>query len=150
MYQHKHLRKNGRPGRISGVRLSHRKRFDPSLPAGTGMKVRSRYEKICVEYFESSGISFQYEPLLLLDGHQYRPDFFLNEYNLFIEICGFGHMPYYNDRVEHKRRLYAKHNLKALFIPYNGRGSLKGILKRELENAGIALEGGVNKLRLSA
>ena len=133
------MRKNGRPGRISGIRQSRSKRFEPSLPAGNGMKVRSRYERVCVELLETSGISFQYEPLLLLDGHQYRPDFYLHEYNLFIEICGFGHMPYYNDRVELKRQLYAKHNLKALFIPYNGRGSLKALLKRELQNAGVAL-----------
>ena len=101
-----------------------------STPAGTS--VRSRYEKKAVEYFQKENIEFIYEPLLLLDGKQYRPDFFLPEFDLFVEICGYGHMPHYRDRTAFKKQLYRKHQLKVLFIHYNGRGSLEKIIAKEL------------------
>lgn len=104
------------------------------MEAGTGVKVRSGYEKKCVEYFEKNHIRFSYEPLILLEGRQYRPDFFLPDLNLFVEICGYRHMPHYRDRMEFKRRLYEKHNLRAVFISYSGRGSLEKLLETALRD----------------
>lgn len=78
--------------------------------------MRSQLEKICVQYFEQHGIAYIYEPLLLLAGRQYRPDFFLPDYDLFLEICGYTHMPFYVDRMVEKRRQYAAAGLKAEFL----------------------------------
>jgi len=127
-----HKKVTGLPG-SHGRRKKDSKLNKPSVKTNTDVKVRSRYEKICVEYFVDENIRFVYEPLVLLDGRQYRPDFFLSDYNLFIEICGLNHLPHYSDRIEKKRKLYQKHNLNALLINYNGRGSLKKILQDELE-----------------
>ena len=79
------------------------------------------------------------EPLILLDERQYRPDFYLPDYDLFLEICGYGHMPHYNDRTAHKMRIYHKHNLQAIFIYYNGKGSLEELIAKELQDFGISL-----------
>jgi len=98
----------------------------------TEVKVRSSYEKRCVKFFAERDIRFRYEPLILLEGRQYRPDFFLPDLNLFVEICGYRHMPFYSDRIEFKRRLYNRHKLKAVFINYSGRGSLEKLLESEL------------------
>ncbi len=68
---------------------------------------------------------------MLLGGRQFRPDFFLPEYNLFLEICGFNHMPYYRSRVEQKRATYEKHKLNVVFI----KCSTKGMLIKEIEKA---------------
>jgi hypothetical protein len=135
----KRPKKTGRPLSVRGVRLAPKEHFRRTVKAGNDFRVRSRYEKKCVAYFEEHNITYRYEPLLLLGGRQYRPDFFLPEYNLFVEICGFGHMPFYNDRIKFKKDLYKKHNVRALFIRFNGRGSLDKLLGRELKTAGVRI-----------
>lgn len=127
------MKKDGRPGPSAGVRYGRPKIKPPQLPAGNRLRVRSRYEKECVDYFEEMGIAYKYEPLIILAGRQYRPDFYLPDYDLFIEICGYNHMPFYTDRVEQKRQLYACHSMKAVFIVHSGRGSIKDKLRGVLE-----------------
>lgn len=78
--------------------------------------VRSQFEKKAISFFEENNIKFRYEPLMLLDGKQYRPDFYLPELNLFVELCGMNHMVYYKNRQEFKKQIYQKNNLKAIFI----------------------------------
>lgn len=130
--QHR-IKKNGHPGPPAGVRYSRPKLKPPGVSAAGKLNVRSRYEKECVEYFEEQGIDYKYEPLIILAGKQYRPDFYLPGLDLFIEICGFTHMPYYTDRVEQKKQLYSHSGLKAVFIVHTGRGSIKEKLRRALE-----------------
>lgn len=74
-----------------------------------------------------------YEPLLLLSGKQYRPDFYLPELSLFIEICGFTHMPFYRDRIELKQKVYAAQGLRCAFIMARSEKSLKEQLVAVLE-----------------
>ncbi len=109
-------KKTGKPSFTTARRLPRARLAAPGIEAGANRKVRSQLEKTCVQYFEKHGIVYIYEPLLLLAGRQYRPDFFLPEYDLFIEICGYTHMPFYVDRVEEKRRQYAAAGLKAEFL----------------------------------
>lgn len=127
------MKKDGRPGPAAGVRYNRPKIKPPAVPVADKLRVRSRYEKECVEYFEEQGITYKYEPLIILVGKQYRPDFYLPDFDLFVEICGFNHMPYYTDRVEQKKQLYRHHGLKAVFIIHSGRGSIKDKLRRALE-----------------
>ena len=124
-------RATGLPG-TRNIRKPNSKLSKPLIDTKSEVKVRSSYEKICVEYFSKSGIKFIYEPLMILDGHQYRPDFFLPDQNLFIEICGMNHLPYYSDRIEKKRKLYQKNGLTALFINFSGKGSLTLLLEKHL------------------
>jgi hypothetical protein len=112
--------------------MARKMKFEPILPTESGIKVRSKYEQRCADYLYTCGITFQYEPLILLEGRKYRPDFYLPHYNLFIEICGYGHMPFYNDRIRQKKRVYEKEKINAIFILYNGRGSLEDILRDRL------------------
>ena len=128
----KRPRKDGRPLPERGLHLPRKQRFQPVLSTPSGTKVRSQYEKRCVAYFEANQIQYQYEPLLLLGGRQYRPDFFLPEYNLFVEICGYNHMPHYRDRIAEKKQIYNKHQIRALFLHYTGKGSLEKLIQKEL------------------
>ena len=130
---------NGKYTFLKGARLAHKGRSTPTVETESGLMVRSKYEKECVRFFEDNNIEFQYEPLILLSGRQYRPDFFLPKYNLFIELCGYNHMPFYRDRVAQKRKLYEHHNLRAVFINYNGSGSLPKLLRENLISAGLGL-----------
>jgi hypothetical protein len=133
MSYRKRIRKDGRPVPGRGLRLPRKQRFQRELPTASDIRVRSQYEKHCVAYFESNRIQYHYEPVLLLGGRQYRPDFFLPEYNLFVEICGYGHMPYYRDRVVQKKQIYNKYQIPVLFLHYNGKGSLEKLLYEELK-----------------
>ncbi|MBN1211370.1 MAG: hypothetical protein JXA92_02225 [candidate division Zixibacteria bacterium] len=114
------------------VRARRPKLPRPTVSTAAGTAVRSRYEKKAVEYFRAENIEFLYEPLLLLDGKKYRPDFFLPAFDLFVEICGYGLMPHYRDRIAFKKQLYKKHDLRVIFITYNGRGSLEKLIEKEL------------------
>jgi very-short-patch-repair endonuclease len=84
--------------------------------AGDGRPFKSKYEKRCAQFLSRLRIRYQYEPLLLLRGKSYRPDFFLPDYNLFVEICGYSHMPYYRSRTHFKEQIYEKAGLQVLFI----------------------------------
>lgn len=109
-------KKTGKPSFTTTRRLPKVRLAAPDVETGANRKVRSQLEKVCVQYFERHGIAYIYEPLLLLAGRQYRPDFFLPDCDLFIEICGYTHMPFYVDRMEEKRRQYEKHGLRAEFL----------------------------------
>jgi hypothetical protein len=87
--------KSGKHAPPRGERLKRQERNAPRYDTQAGVKVRSRLEQRCADVLTDAGIVFQYEPLLLLAGRQYRPDFFLPEFNLFLEICGYRHMPFY-------------------------------------------------------
>jgi len=139
--------KTGRPAPRRGVKLPPERKFEPKLDTQAGVKVRSTYEQQCADFFYSHDITFQYEPLMLLGGRQFRPDFFLPDYDLFVEICGYGHMPHYRDHIKQKRQLYDKHGLRALFVEYSGRGSLVTLLRAALEEAGVSFASSRRDLR---
>jgi hypothetical protein len=141
MYRGRRNRKSGRYTPPRGIRLPRRMTFEPTLPTASGVPVRSRYEQRCADFLFAHKITFQYEPLMLVGGRKYRPDFFLPEYNLFLEICGYGHQPYYRDRVRRKKLVYQKHKLKTVFIAYDGRGSLESFIKEALEPYGVPFTG---------
>jgi len=76
---------------------------------------------------------------MLIGGRQFRPDFYLPDHNLFIEICGYNHQPYYQDRRFYKERIYKKQGLRAVFINYNGIGNLEEVIKGFLTPFGLTL-----------
>ena len=71
---------------------------------------------------------------MLLHCRQFRPDFFLPELNLFIEICGFTHMPYSRDRMKQKQALYEKCEIEVLFISIDKGETFKGKLEEVLKD----------------
>jgi hypothetical protein len=136
---------SGQHGRLRGVKLPRRRKFEAALMTSSGIKVRSSYERTCADLLTANDVEFQYEPLMLIGGKQFRPDFYLPAQNLFIEICGYNHMPHYRDRIAHKKRLYDANNLQALFIDYNGRGSLTEVLIERFAASGLKLQNLKNK-----
>jgi len=137
MYKRKRLKKNGRHGQLRGTRLPRNRQFEPVIETDAGIKVRSNYEKKCAEYLNQNNIEFLYEPLMLLSGKQFRPDFYLPEYDLFVEICGYNHMPFYRDRIALKQQIYDKYKMSAVFIHYNSKGLLEKLLREKLETFGV-------------
>jgi DNA helicase-4 len=139
MRQNIRIKKTGKPKpmRPRGIKLTRQRKFQPVLPTKSGVTVRSKSEIKCADFLHKHNIRFQYEPLILLDNRKFRPDFYLPDYNLFIEICGYDHMPHYRNRVDEKKRIYEKYNLNAVFIHYCGRGSLEEMLRLEFHKFGV-------------
>jgi hypothetical protein len=54
----------------------------------SGVRVRSKIEKIIADFFFIEGIPFVYEPSLRIGGVNYRPDFYLPAYDLYYEHFG--------------------------------------------------------------
>jgi hypothetical protein len=128
----KRPRKKGRWVPPRGSDIKKPKLTEPGVETSFGLKVRSNYEKETAEYFVQNNIEFQYEPLILLHGRQFRPDFYLPKHNLFIEICGYNHMPHYRLRIAKKKQLYSKYGLNSVFIDYDGKGSLSKLIAESL------------------
>jgi DNA helicase-4 len=139
MKPRKRIRKNGKPGRLKGIKVPRQLKFEPSIVTRSGTRVRSKYEQTCANWLARHHIEFEYEPLMLLEGRQFRPDFYLPGYDLFIEICGYNHMPYYVEHYDRKKQLYAKFGLNVIFIDYDGKGSLGKLLESELKKRGIKI-----------
>lgn len=109
------FKKTGKPLRRGENAVQARASSHP-VSTSVGRAVRSRPERVCVNFFTKNNIEFVYEPWLLLCGRKYRPDFFIPSKNLFIEICGYTHMPDYRERMEEKRQVYASQGLNVLFL----------------------------------
>ncbi|MBD3233409.1 MAG: hypothetical protein GF315_06760 [candidate division Zixibacteria bacterium] len=115
-----------------GVKLKRNKKFLPSLDTNAGVKVRSHYEKVCADFLHENNVEFIYEPLIIIEGKKYRPDFYLPEYDLFIEICGYNHMPFYRDRIKFKRELYRKNNMRSEFISVHNNHNYEQFIRKRL------------------
>ncbi len=137
MLNRRRHKKSGKYSPLRGIRVPRKRRFEPVLATESGVKVRSQYEKRCADYLFSNKIEFLYEPLMLLGGRQFRPDFFLPEYNLFLEICGYDHMPFYRDHTAHKQQIYGKQELRSVFLHYKGKSSLETKIRTELVKFGV-------------
>ncbi len=135
MKKRRHFKKDGKISIPRGTKIKREKIDGPGIKTKSGVFVRSQYEKICADYLFENGIKFYYEPLMLIRGKQYRPDFYLPDEDFFIEICGYNHMPYYRDRTGFKEKLYAEADLKAAFIYHSGKGSLIEKIESALEKA---------------
>jgi hypothetical protein len=131
----RNLSRASRPPR--GTKLPRQKLFETVIETDSGVRVRSSYEKKCADFLYRNNIRFQYEPLMLLGGRQFRPDFYLPDHNLFIEICGYNHLPYYRDRRLLKEQIYRKYGLRAVFVNYNGTGKLEEMIDKELRAIGL-------------
>ena len=86
----------------------------PRYQTKSGIRVRSKIEKIIANFFTDEGISFVYEPVVTIDGTRLRPDFYLPSYNLIYEHFGRDDDAY--QRVaEFKISLYQKNGTAFMF-----------------------------------
>ncbi|HER00294.1 MAG TPA: hypothetical protein ENO22_13220 [candidate division Zixibacteria bacterium] len=130
MIKYPRRKKHGRFSPTRGVRLPRKKKFEARLATRSGVNVRSELERKTADFLHKSGIEFRYEPLMLLGGRQFRPDFYLPAHNLFLEICGYNHMPFYRDRLRKKKEVYQAHGLKVYFVECSKSSELECHLRK--------------------
>lgn len=86
-----------------------------------GEVVQSKKEKRVADYLNSKGIKYEYEREINIDGDRMLTDFYLPDYDVYIEYWGLDKLQN-DDGDEYRRRkaekiaLYDKHNLKLISI----------------------------------
>lgn len=91
--------------------------FDGRVVRTKTGRVRSRLERQFVAFLDRHGVRFQYEKPVVLDGITLHPDFYLPEYNVYVELWGLsGISRRYTETMERKKVLYKKHKLSLISV----------------------------------
>jgi hypothetical protein len=90
VYQQKQAEYQAELQRDYRVRLELRQKWQSGRAFRTrsGIRVRSKIEKIIADFLFSLGLRFVYEPILDLNGFCISPDFHLPDYDLYLEHFG--------------------------------------------------------------
>lgn len=92
-----------------------REKFPPTIRASDGHMVRSRAEAMIDAWLYENRIVHAYERLVRVEQKMYC-DFYLPEYDLYIEFWGLENDPKYKARKEKKLEIYRKNELKLVEI----------------------------------
>lgn len=92
-----------------------REKFPPTIRASDGHMVRSRAEAMIDAWLYENRIVHAYERLVRVDQKMYC-DFFLPEYDLYIEFWGLESNPKYKARKEKKLEIYRQNELRLVEI----------------------------------
>ncbi len=81
-----------------------------------GEKVRSRSEKIVADLLNEMGIHYIYEMPIKINGEPFLPDFYLPDFDIFIEFFGLASNKKYNKRMKEKMVKYQKAKIKLISL----------------------------------
>jgi hypothetical protein len=99
---------------------------------GGGVSVQSIGEKRIAEFLESEGIAFMYDERYRIAGDAVvRPDFYLPEFDVYIEYFGMN-TPEYIRNKERKKFLYQRAGKKLISISYKDDERLIEVLREKL------------------
>ena len=97
-----------------------------------GTAVQSRGEKRIAEFLESEGIAYEYDERYRISGADtIRPDFYLPEFDVYIEYYGMN-TPEYNANRRRKHVLYQRAAKKLISLSYEDDAQLVDVLRRKL------------------
>ena len=85
--------------------LTEQRESGPKYKTRSGIRVRSKIEKIIADFLLGENIRFIYEPRVQLDEFEITPDFYLPDHNLFYEHFGLN-TPAYRQAAELKIATY--------------------------------------------
>ncbi len=102
-----------------------------------GDLVRSKYEQSVANHLYKNGIEYIYEKELNLPGHKaFKPDFFLPEYNGYIEVLGVYGNRQYNYFAYLKKKIFRENGIKVIYLHHSGgwkNGAWKWFLSKGFE-----------------
>ena len=97
-----------------------------------GTVVQSRGEKRIAEFLEAEGIAYYYDERYRISGADtVRPDFYLPEFDLYIEYYGMD-TPEYNANRRRKQVLYQRAAKKLISVSFRDDANLVAVLKEKL------------------
>lgn len=112
-----------------------REKFPPTIRASDGHMVRSRAEAMIDGLFYENRIVHAYERLVPVEQTMYC-DFFLPEYDLYIEFWGMESNPKYKARKEKKLEIYRQNELRLIEVKDEHINNLEDYLISQLVKFG--------------
>jgi hypothetical protein len=109
-----------------------------------GVAVRSRAEKTIADYFTDNDIVYEYEPVLMGGTNherEMRPDFYLPEYDVYVEYWGMVSHPdgskrdEYVEKMRWKMAQYREMNLRVISIEHADLCNFGDVFRGKFEEA---------------
>jgi hypothetical protein len=121
-------------------RLRRSKRIRPGrlFMTRSGVRVRSKIEKIIADFLTDRSIRFDYEPVLDLGGYHVMPDFHLLDFNLCIEHFGLQ-TPSYLENVKSKLERYGRFGVRVICTYPADEPDIEEVLTKKLREAGVSI-----------
>jgi hypothetical protein len=106
--------------------------LNKTIAARDGTIVQSHGERITAEFLAEHGIEYRYdERIRIVQGMAIRPDFYLPEFDLYIEYWGMDTIDYKMGMLK-KRKLYQQEGKRLVSVYYSDMPNLQAVLKRKL------------------
>ncbi len=105
------------------------------LKTKRGDNVQSRGEVIIADFLYDNNIKYIYDKPTRFSFFQptsIRPDFYLPEYDIYIEYWGMRGNKNYDQKTEWKQKIYKKHNKKLINLYKEDKNNIPKILKQKL------------------
>ncbi len=113
----------------------YRKNFVPQIRTDDGHYVRSKGEQIIDNWLFNNKIRHTYEKQLIINSNTYYPDFYLPDYDKYIEYWGLNTKEYINKKTT-KINNYIKNNIDYINIDDKILQNLDDYLNKELIKKG--------------
>jgi hypothetical protein len=122
------------------VRLLNLKRLPsgPRFNTKSGIRVRSKAEKIIADFLFEKKLRFEYKPILDLDGYYVMPDFRLTEHDVYLEHFG-REDPAYLQSAQSKLERYRQANVHLVWTSATDEPDIEEVLTRKLREAGVPI-----------
>ena len=105
-----------------------------------GEKVKSRAEAKIANHLSRIGVVYKYERRIrrgFLGKTIARPDFYLPDYNIYLEYWGLVHLPNYRGTMKWKMRQYHNRRIKFVSLYPDDLDNLDSVLRTKLDEFGI-------------
>ena len=104
----------------------------------SGIRVRSKIEKIIADFLTESDLTFVYEPQLKIGHLLLRPDFYFPEYGLLYEHFGLN-TPQYLQAAERKIRSYQRAEIPLMYTTFDDETDIEDAIVDQLALATLEL-----------
>ena len=106
--------------------------LNKTIRAQNGALVQSDGERIVADYLSERGIVFRYdERFRILDGYAIRPDFYLPEFDVYIEYWGMDTADYKIGMLK-KQKLYQQEGKRLISLHFSEKDRLRDVLAAKL------------------
>ena len=100
----------------------------------SGIRVRSKIEKIIADFLFQEGIRFVYEPRVRIGEFETRPDFYLPDYRLLYEHFGMDDEMYCRAALEKIDR-YRRSGVPFVYTTFNDEPDIERVIEEKLAEA---------------
>lgn len=106
--------------------------LNKTIEAKSGMLVQSDGERLIADYLDRQGIAYRYdERFRILDGYAIRPDFYLPEFDVYIEYWGMDTADYKIGMLK-KQKLYQQEGKRVVSVYPEDKETLSEVLRHKL------------------